>query len=332
MKISSVFALRYVALLLLSVTDKSGNDKKMNKIQLWSKAVRAPFFTASVISVILGAVIAWNITGEFHLVNFVLTTIGVILVHAGTNLINDYFDHRSNLDEINVNHTPFSGGSRVIQDKEITPKAMLITGLGTFILAAIIGFYLNAVTSGNVVLYFGITGFFIGYFYTAKPLKLGYTALGELITFIACGPLLVYGSYYVMAQTHAIQPLFASIPVGLLVGLILYINEFPDHEADEKIGKRTIVVVLGKAKAIKLYYVFLIFNYVWVIFGIIIGLLPVYTAVILLTLPLCIKAINVARVNYDKIKELLPANASTIGLHLVFGILLSLGFVLDKII
>ncbi len=156
--------------------------------------------------------------------------------------------------------------------------------------------------------------------------------MGEFITFIACGPLVVYGAYYVMAQTHAIQPLFASVPVGLLVGLILYINEFQDHEADKKIGKRTIVVVLGKAKAIKLYYVFLIFNYVWVIFGIILGLLPVYTAVIILTLPLCIKAINVARVNYDKIRELLPANASTIGLHLVFGILLSLGFVLDKII
>ena len=304
----------------------------MNKIKLWAKAVRAPFFTASVISVILGAIIAWNITGEFHLLNFVLTTIGVILIHAGTNLINDYFDHKSNLDEINMNHTPFSGGSRVIQDNEITPKTMLIAGLGTFILAAIIGFYLNVVTSGDVILYIGITGFFIGYFYTAKPLKLGYTAMGEFITFIACGPLVVYGSYYVIAQTHAIQPLFASVPIGILVGLILYINEFQDHEADKEVGKKTLVVVLGKAKAIKLYYVFLIFNYVWVIFGIILGLLPVYTAVIMLTLPLCIKAINVARVNYDKIKELLPANASTIGLHLVFGILLSLGFVLDKLI
>ncbi len=304
----------------------------MDKIKLWAKAVRAPFFTASVVSVILGAVIAWNITGEFNLLNFVLTTIGVILVHAGTNLINDYFDHRSNLDEINVNYTPFSGGSRVIQDEEITPKTMLIVGLGTFILAAIIGFYLNFVTSGNVILYIGITGFFIGYFYTAKPLKLGYTALGELITIIACGPLIVYGSYYVIAQVHAIQPIFASIPIGILVGLILYINEFPDHEADKKIGKRTIVVVLGKAKAIKLFYIFMIFNYLWIIIGIVLNLLPLYTIVVLLTLPICVKAINVARINYDKIKELLPANASTIGLHLIFGILFSLGYVLDKLI
>ena len=304
----------------------------MNKIKLWAKAVRAPFFTASVISVVLGAVIAWNITGEFHLLNFILTIIGVILVHAGTNLINDYFDHKSNLDEINVNHTPFSGGSRVIQDKELTPKAMLIAGLGTFILAAIIGFYLNSVTSGNVILYIGIAGFFIGYFYTAKPLKLGYTAMGEFITFIACGPLVVYGSYFVIAQTHAIQPLFASVPIGILVGLILYINEFLDHEADKKVGKKTLVVVLGKVKAIKLFYVFMIFNYIWVIFGIIFNLLPLYTIIILLTLPICFKAISVSKNNYDKIKELLPANASTIGLHLLFGILLSLGYVLDKLI
>jgi len=304
----------------------------LNKIKLWAKAVRAPFFTASVISVILGTVIAWNITSKFHLLNFLLVSIGVILVHAGTNLINDYFDHRSNLDEINANHTPFSGGSRVIQDNEITPKAMLIAGLGTFVLAAIIGFYLNSVTTGNVILYIGIIGFFIGYFYTAKPLKLGYTALGELITIIACGPLIVYGSYYVIAQVHAIQPIIASIPIGILVGLILYINEFPDHEADKKVGKKTLVVVYGKAKAIKLFYVFMIFNYIWIIVGVILNILPLFTIVVLLTLPICFKAINVARSNYDKIEELLPANASTIGLHLLFGILFSLGYVLDKLI
>ena len=209
---------------------------------------------------------------------------------------------------------------------------MLLAGLGTFTVAAVIGFYLNAVTKGNVILYIGITGFFIGYFYTAQPLKHGYTAMGELITIIACGPLIVYGSYYVIAQTHAIQPLFASIPIGILVGLILYINEFPDHEADKKVGKKTLVVILGKAKAIKIFYVFMIFNYLWVILGIILNLLPLYTLMIILTLPICFKAINVARNNYNKIKELLPANASTIGLHLLFGILFSLGYVLDKLI
>jgi len=304
----------------------------LNKIKLWAKAVRAPFFTASIISVLLGTVIAWNITGEFHLLKFILTTIGVVLVHSGTNLINDYFDHRSKLDEINVNHTPFSGGSRVIQNKEITPEAILTAGLLSFAAAAIIGFYLNAVTKGNIILYIGIIGFFIGYFYTAKPLKLGYTALGELITIIGCGPLIVYGAYFVMAQTHDILPLLASIPIGVLVGLILYINEFQDYEADKDVKKRTLVVVMGKARAIKLFYCFLVFNYIWVIVGIGLNIFPIYTITILLTLPICFKAIDVARKNYTKIKELLPANASTIGLHLLFGILFSLGFLLDKVI
>ncbi|MBC8384970.1 MAG: prenyltransferase [Candidatus Cloacimonetes bacterium] len=304
----------------------------MNKIQLWLKAVRAPFFTASIVSVILGAVVAWNLTGEFHLLKFFLTNIGVIFVHAGTDLINDYFDHISNLDEQNKNFTPFSGGSRVIQNREISPKSMLFAGLLSFVIAAIIGFYLNAVTTGNIILYIGIIGFFIGYFYTAKPFKLGYTALGELITTIACGPLIVYGAYFVMAENHAIQPLLISVPIGILVGLILYINEFPDYEADKKVGKRTIVVILGKAKAIRLYYAFMIINYIWVIIGVILNYFPIYTLLILLTFPLCLKAIKVASKNYDKIKELLPANASTIGLHLIFGILLSVGYVLDKLI
>ncbi len=304
----------------------------MNKIALWIKASRAPFLTASLVSVVLGAVIAWNLKGEINLLKLILTAFGVIFVHSGTNLTNDYFDHKSNLDEINVNHNMFSGGSRVIQEKELSPKAMLTAGLLCFAASAIIGFYLNSTTQGNVILYIGISGFFIGYFYTAKPLKLGYTALGEIITVIACGPLIVYGTYFVLTQTHALQPLLASIPIGMLVGLILYINEFQDYDADKAVGKKTLVVVFGKAKAIKFFYFFLIFNYIWVAVGVILYRFPIYTLVVMLTLPICLKAIKVARVNYDKIKELLPANGATIGLHMIFGILFSLGFVLDKLL
>lgn len=304
----------------------------MNKIKLWLKAVRAPFFTASLVSVILGTIVAWNLTGEYYFLKFMLTFIGMVLVHSGTNLINDYFDHVSNLDEQNKNFTPFSGGSRVIQNNELSPGSMLIAGLLSFLSAAVIGFYLNAVTSGNTVLFIGIAGVFFGYFYTAKPFKLGYTALGELITTIACGPFIVYGAYFVQAQTHSLQPLLISVPIGILVGLILYINEFPDYEADKMVGKKTLVVLLGKAKAIKLYYAFMIFNYIWILIGVVLNYFPIYTLIILLTFPLCLKAIKVSSKNYDRIKELLPANASTIGLHLVFGLLLSVGYVLDRLI
>jgi len=304
----------------------------LNKIKLWIKAARAPFLTASLISVLLGVVIAWNPTGEIHWMKLILTAFGVIFVHSGTNLVNDYFDHKSNLDEINKNHNMFSGGSRMIQEKELSPKAMLTAGLLCFAATAIIGLYLNSVTKGNVILYIGIGGFFIGYFYTARPLKLGYTALGEIITVMACGPLIVYGTYFVIAQTHALKPLLASIPIGILVGLILYINEFQDHDADKEVGKKTLVVVFGKAKAIKLFYFFLIFNYIWVVIGVILNWFPIYTLAVLLTLPICMKAINMASQNYEKIKELLPANGATIGLHLIFGVLFSLGFFLDKIL
>ncbi len=304
----------------------------MNKIKLWLKAVRAPFFTASIISVILGAIVAWNMTGEFHLLKFILTSIGVILVHSGTNLVNDYFDHLSKLDEINKDFTPFSGGSRIIQNRELPAKSILFGGLLSFISAAIIGFYLNALTTGNTILHIGIIGFFCGYFYTAKPFKLGYTALGEVITTIACGPFIVYGAYFVQAQDHALQPILISIPIGILVGLILFINEFPDYEADKKVGKKTLVVILGKTKAIKLYYAFMIANYIWVLVGVILNYFPIYTLIIILTFPICLKAIKVASKNYEKIRELLPANASTIGLHLIFGIFLSIGYVLDKLI
>ena len=302
------------------------------KIKIWIRAIRAPFFTATIASVALGAVVAWHDTGKLHWVYFTLTILGTILVNSGTNLINDYFDHISNLDEINENHNQFSGGSRVIQEKLLTPRSILFAGLFSLLLAIVIGLYLNYKSSGNVILIIGIIGIFSGYFYTAKPFKLGYTPLGEIITGFGCGPLIVFGSYYVQTQKLSWQPLLISIPVGILVGLILFINEFPDYKADKAVGKKTMVVTLGKKKAISLYYSFLLITYLWVIAGVIFHIFPLLTLVIMITLPLSIKIIKIAKKNYKKISELLPANAATIGLHLTFGLLLSGSYLLDGLI
>ena len=301
------------------------------KIKIWLKAIRAPFITSTVISGILGSIVAWHSSGAFNWDFFWLTIIGVIFLNMGTNLINDYFDHTSGLDEINRYPTQFSGGSRVIQDKLLKPKEVLIGGIVAFILSALIGIYLNFQTGGNVVLYIGLIGIFLLYFYTASPLRLGYTPIGELITGLCAGPLIVYGSYYVQAQNLALRPLLISIPLGISAGLILFINEFPDYEADKKVGKKNLVILLGKKKAIKLLFLLLGFVFLFIISGIFIGIFPYFSFIILIALPLYLKVIKVAKLNYDKIYELLPANASVIGIHLLIGILLCSSFVLDKL-
>lgn len=307
------------------------DKKSTNKLLIWIKAIRAPFFTATIISGVLGGISAWYHTGSFNWVYFLLTLLGIILLNTGTNLINDYFDHTSSLDDINRELTKFSGGSRVIQDGLISAKKILLVGLAAFVLASLIGLYLNYRLKGNVILVIGVIGVFLGYFYTAEPFRLGYTPLSEIVAGFCCGPLIIVGSYYVQAQAISWNIVYISIPVGLLVSLILLINEFPDYNADRAVGKNTIVVLLGKEKAVKIYYSLMLIVYLITIYGVVAGLMPVFALLVLLNVPLCVRAIRIALRSYNNTHELLTANMATINLHLSFGAIFSMSFALSRI-
>ena len=304
----------------------------MSRFKVWLRAIRAPFFTATVVPVILGAAVAWHRTGLFNWGYFWLTLVGIIFMHTGTNLANDYFDHTSGNDEGNKTITPFSGGSRVIQEGLIKPKKVLYAAFLAFALGSLIGLYLNYAIRGNVILMIGITGVFLGFFYTANPLRIGYTGFGELAAGLGFGPLVVIGSYYVQARNLSWEPLVVSIPVGILIALVLYINEFPDYEADRRVNKRTAIVVWGKEKAVKGYFVLLLVVYLLIVVSVLFGVMPYLTLISLATVPLAIRASRIAKVNFEDAYKLLPANAATIGLHLITGLLLAGGYALDRMI
>ncbi len=303
----------------------------MINFKVWFKAVRVPFLTATLIPVALGAIAAWHDAGNFFWAKFWLTLIGAALIHTGTNLANDYFDHITGCDELNSNFTPFSGGSRVIQEGLIPAKKVLYASIISFILGSVIGLYLNYLSGRNIVLILGITGVFLGFFYTARPFRIGYGSFGELAVGAGFGPLMVMGSYYVQAQELPLKAFLISLPVGILIALVLFINEFPDHDADKCVKKNTLVVLLGKRKAAALYHFLLLAVYLSAAGLVAYRLLPFACLIIFLSAPLALKAFAVSKNNFDRIYELLPANASTIGLHSLIGILLCAGLALDKI-
>jgi 1,4-dihydroxy-2-naphthoate octaprenyltransferase len=300
------------------------------QIKLWIRAMRAPFFQAVIIPAFLGTAVAWYNTGIFHPWYFFLTVLGVVCINAGTNLTNDYFDHKSQADDINREVTPFSGGSRVIQEGLISANRIYLAALMFFGLAIVIGLYLSYVR-GWVILIIGIIGVLSGYFYTASPIRIGYHGLGELLTGFNCGPLVVLGAYYVQAQAVSMAALLASIPTGLLIAALLYINQFPDYNSDKAAGKRHLIVKLGPKKALNGFYLLVISAYVIIILGRIFGIIPWICLISLLTFPLAYKAIKTARFNYADTKRLIPAMASTIAVHLMTGLLLSLGYVIAGI-
>jgi 1,4-dihydroxy-2-naphthoate octaprenyltransferase len=300
----------------------------MERLKLWLRAIRAPFFTATIVPIMLGTAVAWNETGLFSLGMFFLTLLGILLMHTGTNLANDYYDHVSGNDENNNTPTPFSGGSRVIQDGLIPAKSMIAVSLTSYILAGAIGFYLYLLM-GNVILYLVLLGGFLGFFYSADPIRFSYKGLGEISVFFGFGPLLAGGAYYVQVQKLSASMWLISVPVGILIMLVLFINGFQDREADKKTDKKTIVVLLGKEKSSMFYNFFLALVYLWIIFGVMLNIFPIYALLTLITLPIALKTVSHLRKNYDKIYELLPANAGTIQLHMLIGLTLSIGYVLD---
>lgn len=299
---------------------------------VWLKALRPKFFTATLVPILLGSVIAWHGSGEFNWMYFLLTLLGGIFIHAGLNLANDYFDHTSGLDEINPHPTPFSGGSRVIQEGLLSPSRILWGSVICFSTGAAIGLFLDLALPGHTLLVIGLVGIFLALFYSADPIRIGYTGLGEVSCGLGFGPIMVLGSYYVQTGKLDWQPLWASLPVGVLIALVLYINEFPDYEADKQAGKRTLVVILGKKKAVRLYLAFLLLNYLIIVMGVMGRIFPLPVLISLFTIPLAFRATKVARDNFDEILGLLPANAATIALHLSLGLLLSVGYLLDKVI
>ena len=181
-------------------------------------------------------------------------------------------------------------------------------------------------------MWFGLAAVLLGYFYTASPLRLAYRGLGEILVFLKAGPLAVCGSYLLFTGNITLEAVLISIPQGLLLTAILFINEFPDYEADKLAGKRHLVVRIGREKARIFYAVLIIAIYLSVLIPVILKLMPIYLLAIFITLPLAVQAVSTALKNYNDERAIMPAQAKTILLTLSSGILITGGYIADKFI
>ncbi|OGO05904.1 MAG: 1,4-dihydroxy-2-naphthoate octaprenyltransferase [Chloroflexi bacterium RBG_13_56_8] len=280
----------------------------------------------------MGAILAWR-DGYFHWGYFLLTLVGIVCVNAGLDMSNDYFDHVAGTDDVNETLTPFSGGSRVIQEGVVTARQVLVASLACYAVGIAIGLYL-AVTRGWPVLWLGLIGVFLAFFHNAPPVRIYNIApgLGELAVGIGCGPLVVMGTYYVQAQQLPLEAILVSIPVGCLIAAVLYINEFPDIEADRIAGKKTVPVVVGRRRAVVGYIALIIASYASILVGALLGIFPYTLLIALLGVPLAFRAIRGAQRFHSDTPQLIPVMAATIQLHLMTGVLLCAGYVIAGVL
>ncbi len=298
----------------------------MNRLQAYLTELRIPFLTVSILPVILATAIARFETGSWDPLLAGLTLAGAALMHLGSNTINDWFDHRSGNDETNVDFaSPFTGGSRMIQAGFVTPRGVLIQSIVLFVLGALIGAYLYSVR-GPAVIMLGITGLVLGILYTEPRAMLAGRGLGEISIFLAFG-LIAVGAYYVQTGYISKQALVAPLPLAIFTTAIIIINEFQDAAADASTGKNTLVVRLGKEKGSRLFAIVMLSAYVPILAGVAAGLMPRWTLLGLASLPMALKAIQVASAAHDDPRSMTPANGSTILAHLATGIILTLVYI-----
>ncbi len=232
---------------------------------------RVPFTSASIFPMLaIAAYYAGLGDGLFSVTNLLLAIFGVLLLHLSSNVFNDYFDVSDGTDEANNEYfqpagAAITGGSRAIELGIITLEKTKTVALSLLFSSLIIAGFLfynifnvtGATSNVEGALAVGLSGLFLGYFYTARPLRLvARRGLGELAIFFAFGPLLTLGTGYAIS-TETIEFLSSEfymllslgIPFGFLTTNILYINQFPDAVSDASTGKNHLVVTFGKKAA-----------------------------------------------------------------------------------
>ncbi len=289
-------------------------------------ATRVPFLTATFVPILLGAMVARN-DGYSAWWLFALALLGGSAIHLGLNVANDVSDATSGADTANANPTMFSGGSRMIQYGLVSLQTMRMVSIACYAVGIGIGLYLTA-TRGIELLWIGVAGVFLSIFYTSPPFKLVHRGMGEIAVALGFGPIMVLGTYFVIAQRLTFEAFYASLPVAIFIMLVLYVNQIPDKPADEKTGKRTIVVRLPKEAIIKGYAASVFVAFTLITAGALTGIMPIWTLLALATIPLALKVHKALTSHYESPYELMDGMGKNIMLHLFSGLALSLGYLI----
>jgi len=281
-----------------------------------------------VVFVPAGLAIAWS-HGHLDLPAALLTIAGAACLHASVNVLNDYFDFKSGID-LATSPTPFSGGSTILPRNLMSPRSVLFFGSALLAAGLSIGSYFVYRFSFDPVL-IAILAFAAFSVVSYSPLtsKLG---IGELVTGFNFGPLLLLGTYYVQTHQLSLEPILAGVPLGVLTAGILYVNEFPDTEADRNAGRNHLVARWGKASAASRLGVILASAYCALVLGVLVGILTPFALIVLVSVPKAFATSRIVGKNYDKVMELIPGMASMVMTTLLTGVLLFVGYLVAGLI
>lgn len=291
-----------------------------NKFQSVILAFRPKTLTASLVPCLAATALASATEQKFQWWIFAYALLASFFIQIGTNLVNDAMDFKKGADT-----KERMGPARITQAGVLTSKQVL--GLATlfFIAAILLGIPL-VTKGGQPIIIIGALSVMMGYAYTAGPYPLAYRGLGDVFVILFFGLVAVMGLFYLHTQIWTLDAFVLGLQIGLLAAVLIAINNLRDIEGDAKVNKRTLAVRLGIEGAKKEIYFLCLAPFVMQIYWAsqgrwIAALLP------FIALPLAIKIMK-------NIKKTAPSTqynrflGQSAGLHLIFGVLLSIGLIL----
>lgn len=299
-------------------------DSSVSNMKGFTGPMRLPFVILTPACVLAGLGTAFWSTGEVNYLYFTLALIGAIAAHISVNAFNEYFDFKSGLD-YRTHLTPFSGGSGTLPENPELARQALRVALAAIIITALIGSYFLWVR-GIALLPLGALGLLTIVVYT--PWFTRNPALCLIAPGLAFGPLMVMGTDFVLTGAYSWTSFFASLVPFFLVSDLLLLNQFPDVEADQSVGRRHFPIILGRRASSLIYGTMLILAYLSIVLGVTLGHLPPTSLIGLLTLLIAGPVIVGAYRHAESVEKLVPYMGLNVIINIATPVLVAIGLLI----
>ena len=296
----------------------------MKTMKTLSGTMRLSFVILAPVCAVLGLAAAYYATGHIRWGYFALALIAAVSSHISVNVFNEYFDFKTGLDA-HTERTPFSGGSGTLQaHPELAPKALRL-GWVTLAIPGLIGLYFTLVWGwGGLPL--GLCGLLLLYGYTTWMVRRPLLCL--LAPGLGFGPLMVLSTSFALTGGYSMPAFVASLIPFFLVSDLLLLNQFPDVEADRAVGRNHLPIAIGRRASAYVYIAFLLAAYAVIAAGVLVGWLPLFSLIGLLTLVIAVQIIRNVLANAEDVRALVPSLGQNVIVNLTTPLLLAVGLFL----
>lgn len=288
----------------------------------WFKAARAPFLVVSILPCLLGGALAYA-RGSFDTLIFALATVGIVMAHSAADFVDDYFDFKKG----NLGNKVQQFHDSPLIDGKVTLRQVVVAIVVCLAIAFAAGLAVF-IKVGYPVLVLVAAGLVAVFFYTSPPLKLNYRGLGETVLFLAFGPMIVFGIWYVLTRRVDVEPFLISLVPGIFTMNVGVVSNTFDYRDDVRSGKRTLSVRFGQAASLRIIAATTAAAYLSIVLGVVSAVSPVWTLLVLITLPLAWSMLRHAA-KYEDESHYTPAMGRIITLSSTATLILTLAYLFE---